>query len=107
MVDISCAFATSMDTPDHVAVAEQLGYRRAWLYDSPALYSDVWMMLGECARRTTTIEIGPGVAVPSLRHLKSVAPKRPVVGGAYKVRPEREREVRCDAIGGDGSVFVV
>ncbi len=68
MVDISCAFATSMATPEHVALAEALGYRRAWLYDSPALYPDVWMMLAECARLTTTIEIGPGVAIPSLRH---------------------------------------
>jgi 5,10-methylenetetrahydromethanopterin reductase len=68
MLDISCAFATSMATPDHVATAEALGYKRAWLYDSPALYPDVWMILGECARRTSTIEIGPGVAIPSLRH---------------------------------------
>jgi 5,10-methylenetetrahydromethanopterin reductase len=37
-VDISCAFATSSDTPEHVQLAESLGYRRAWLYDSPALY---------------------------------------------------------------------
>ena len=48
--------------------AEALGYRRAWLYDSPALYPDVWMILAECARRTSTIELGPGVAIPSLRH---------------------------------------
>ncbi len=68
MLDISCAFATSMATPDHVARAEALGYRRAWLYDSPALYPDVWMTLAECARRTSTIELGPGVAIPSLRH---------------------------------------
>ena len=40
-----------MATPDHVARAEALGYRRAWLYDSPALYPDVWMILAECARR--------------------------------------------------------
>ena len=68
MLDISCAFATSMATPDHVAHAEALGFRRAWLYDSPALYPDVWMTLAECARRTSTIELGPGVAIPSLRH---------------------------------------
>ena len=68
MLDISCAFATSMATPDHVALAEDLGYRRAWLYDSPALYPDVWMILAECARRTSRIELGPGVAIPSLRH---------------------------------------
>jgi 5,10-methylenetetrahydromethanopterin reductase len=66
--DLSCAFATSMATPDHVAVAESLGYRRAWLYDSPALYPDVWVMLARCADRTSTIGLGPGVLIPSLRH---------------------------------------
>jgi 5,10-methylenetetrahydromethanopterin reductase len=35
---ISCAFATSSDSPAHVELAETLGYKRAWLYDSPALY---------------------------------------------------------------------
>lgn len=68
MLEISCAFATSMSTPAHVEVAEELGYRRAWLYDSPALYPDVWMVLAECARRTSSIGLGPGVVVPSLRH---------------------------------------
>jgi 5,10-methylenetetrahydromethanopterin reductase len=48
-MDISCAFATSSDTPAHVQLAETLGYRRAWLYDSPALYPDVWMILTRCA----------------------------------------------------------
>jgi 5,10-methylenetetrahydromethanopterin reductase len=67
-MDISCAFATSSDTPDHVQVAEALGYRRAWLYDSPALYPDVWMVLSRCAERTSRIGLGPGVLVPSLRH---------------------------------------
>ena len=67
-LELSCAFATSMATPEHVVAAEQLGYTRAWLYDSPALYTDVWMTLAECARRTTTIGLGPAVLVPSLRH---------------------------------------
>jgi 5,10-methylenetetrahydromethanopterin reductase len=67
-MDISCAFATSSDTPGHVQVAETLGYRRAWLYDSPALQSDVWMVLSRCAERTSRIGLGPGVLVPSLRH---------------------------------------
>jgi 5,10-methylenetetrahydromethanopterin reductase len=65
---LSCAFATSMATPDHVARAESLGYERAWLYDSPALYPDVWVTLARCAERTSTIGIGPGVLIPSLRH---------------------------------------
>ena len=67
-MDISCAFATSSDTPGHVRAAEALGYRRAWLYDSPALYPDVWMILSRCAERTSRIGLGPGVLVPSLRH---------------------------------------
>ena len=67
-MDISCAFATSSDTPAHVELAETLGYRHAWLYDSPALYPDVWMVLTRCAERTTRIGLGPGVLVPSLRH---------------------------------------
>jgi 5,10-methylenetetrahydromethanopterin reductase len=67
-MDISCAFATSSDTPAHVQLAETLGYRRAWLYDSPALYPDVWMVLSRCAEQTSRIGLGPGVLVPSLRH---------------------------------------
>jgi 5,10-methylenetetrahydromethanopterin reductase len=66
--ELSCAFATSMATPEHVAVAESLGYRRAWLYDSPALYPDVWATLVRCADQTSSIGLGPGVLIPSLRH---------------------------------------
>jgi 5,10-methylenetetrahydromethanopterin reductase len=51
-----------------VELAETLGYKRAWLYDSPALYPDVWMILTRCAERTSRIGLGPGVLVPSLRH---------------------------------------
>ena len=67
-VDISCAFATSLDTPGHIALAEELGYVRAWCYDSPALYPDVWMILALAAERTERIGLGPAVLVPSLRH---------------------------------------
>jgi len=67
-VDISCAFAPSLDTPEHIALAESLGYRRAWCYDSPALYPDVWMVLARAADRTETIGLGTAVIVPSLRH---------------------------------------
>jgi len=30
-MEISCAFATSMATPDHIAAAESIGYERAWV----------------------------------------------------------------------------
>jgi 5,10-methylenetetrahydromethanopterin reductase len=67
-LDVSVAFPPGPDTPGHVADAEALGYRRAWLYDSPALYHDVWMTLARAADRTTRIGLGPAVLVPSLRH---------------------------------------
>jgi 5,10-methylenetetrahydromethanopterin reductase len=87
---ISRAFATSMSTPGHIELAERLGYRRAWCYDSPAVLADVWMVLALAAVRTTRIGLGPGVLIPSLRHpmvtaaaistLETLAPGRVVVG---------------------------
>jgi 5,10-methylenetetrahydromethanopterin reductase len=68
MITLSAAFATAMATPEHVRTAEALGYERAWLYDSPALYPDVWVMLARAAELTERIGLGPAVLVPSLRH---------------------------------------
>jgi 5,10-methylenetetrahydromethanopterin reductase len=65
---ISCVFAPSLDTPAHIELAERLGYRRAWCYDSPALCSDPWMVLALAAGRTRAIGLGPAALVPSLRH---------------------------------------
>ena len=68
-MDISCAFPPVPETPEHIALAERLGFRRAWVYDTPALQLDVWMTLARAAERTRTIELGPGVLIPSLRHV--------------------------------------
>ena len=65
---ISAQFATSLQSPAHIAVAEELGYDRAWLFDTPHESPDVWMMLALAAERTATIGLGPGVLVPTLRH---------------------------------------
>ena len=40
-------------------VAESLGYERAWLYDSPALYPDVWVTLARVAERTERMDSVP------------------------------------------------
>ena len=53
--------------------AEELGYHRAWCYDSPALYTDVWVTLSLAAVQTSTIGLGPGVLVPNLRHVMTNA----------------------------------
>ena len=65
---ISVAFATSPSSPDDIALAEDLGYERAWLFDTPQQSPDVWMVLALAAQRTESIGLGPGVLVPSLRH---------------------------------------
>jgi 5,10-methylenetetrahydromethanopterin reductase len=67
-LQMSCALNTSLDSPDHARIAEELGYERAWFYDSPALCADVWMQLARAAERTERIGLGTGVLVPALRH---------------------------------------
>ena len=67
-MDVSCAFPTTMSSPDDVRIAEEIGYRRAWLYDTPQQSPDVWMSLALAAERTSRIGLGPGVLIPTLRH---------------------------------------
>ena len=35
-MDVSCAFPTALSSPDDIALAESLGYARAWVYDTPS-----------------------------------------------------------------------
>lgn len=55
------------DTPEHVALAERLGFASAWVYDSPLLYADPFVTLARAAERTRTIALGVGAIVPGLR----------------------------------------
>jgi len=97
-MQISCAFPTTVRSHEHIVLAEELGYERAWLYDTPQQSPDVWMMLALAAERTERIGLGPGVLVPSLRHpmvnaaatasLAELAPGRVIVafGTGFSVR---------------------
>ena len=44
-MEISCCMPPGPRTVEYARLAEELGYRRLWLYDSPLLYPDVWMTL--------------------------------------------------------------
>ncbi|MBT7428883.1 MAG: LLM class flavin-dependent oxidoreductase, partial [Ilumatobacter sp.] len=48
---------------DYVVEAERLGFTHAWLADSQMIWSDVYAMLALAADRTSTIQLGTGVAV--------------------------------------------
>jgi 5,10-methylenetetrahydromethanopterin reductase len=53
--------------------AEALGYDRIWLYDSAAIYEDIWVHLGLIAEATERIGLGTAVLVPNLRHVMTTA----------------------------------
>jgi len=53
--------------------AEALGYDRIWLYDSAAIYEDVWAHLALIADATERIGLGTAVLVPNLRHVMTTA----------------------------------
>ncbi len=52
--------------------AEDLGYQRVWLFDSAALYEDIWVWLALVAEHTE-IQLGTAVLVPNLRHVMTTA----------------------------------
>src|SRR5262245_26972041 len=70
---ISCGYPPRRDAPALARIAEDLGYSRVWLYDSPALYGDLWIGLARVAEATRSIGLGTGVAVASLRHVMVTA----------------------------------
>lgn len=53
--------------------AEALGYDRLWMYDSAALYEDIWIHLARAADATERIGLGTAVLVPNLRHVMATA----------------------------------
>ena len=54
-------------------LAERLGYHRVWLYDSAAIWEDIWVHMGRIATATERIGLGTAVLVPNLRHVMTTA----------------------------------
>lgn len=87
---IACGLAPGPNTVEHAMLAEELGYERVWLYDSPALWQDIWVRMGQVAEHTSRIQLGTAVLIPSLRHpvaqaaaiatIEDIAPGRLSVG---------------------------
>jgi len=72
-MDLSLSLPPGPKVVEYARYAEELGYRRLWLYDSPLLYGDVWVTLARVADATKSLGIGPGVLVPGLRHVATTA----------------------------------
>src|SRR3954471_5011923 len=88
-MEISCAFPTTLESHEQVVLAEELGFDRAWLYDTPQQSPDVWMSLALAAARTERIGRRPGGRGAPAAHpmvnaagtatLEALAPGRVVV----------------------------
>jgi len=61
------ALSTAADSWKVVARAEELGYRRAWFYDTQMISADPFIAMGVAAVKTVRIRLGTGVLVPSTR----------------------------------------
>lgn len=66
---VSCGLPPTKNVVEHAKHAESLGYDRAWIFDSPALYGDLWIAVARIAEATERIGVGTAVAVPHLRHV--------------------------------------
>ena len=85
-MELGCTMAPALATPEHIRIAEELGYVSAWCFYSPAIYADPWMVLALAAERTSTINLGVSVVVPRLRHVADTATS---VATLYQLAPGR------------------
>jgi 5,10-methylenetetrahydromethanopterin reductase len=67
-IDITFGIAPSRQAPRLIKLAEDLGYAQGYLFDTPFAGDDVWYELHRAAELTSSIRLGPGVLVPTLRH---------------------------------------
>ena len=72
-MEISIGITPGPDAVGLAVLAEELGYRRAWLYDSAALYEDIWINIANIVQATRTLDVGTAVLVPNLRHVMTTA----------------------------------
>ena len=66
-IDFGINLATSADSWKVVRRAEELGYARAWFYDTQLLNADVFVAMAAAALQTSTIRLATGVLIPSNR----------------------------------------
>ena len=66
-MDYGINLATAADSWKVVKRAEELGFTRAWFYDTQLLNAEIFVAMGAAAVTTTRIRLGTGVLIPSNR----------------------------------------
>ena len=108
-MDFGINLATSSDSWKVVKRAEELGYARAWFYDTQMLNADMFVAMGAAAVQTSRIRLGTGVLIPSnriapvaasaLASLNALAPETIVFG-----RPPLA-SASCPDVAPDGTMY--
>lgn len=86
----SIVLTPTADSHEIAVRAENLGFYTVWFFDSPLLYTDIFVSMALAAARTTRITLGTAVVVPTNRiapvtanaiaSLNAVAPGRIILG---------------------------
>ena len=71
--ELSCGLPPGPGFADLVVLAEELGYARAWIYDSSPLWEDPFVHLALAAERTSRIGLGTAVLIPEQRSVMTMA----------------------------------
>src|SRR5499427_6751849 len=66
-MDFGIALPAAADSWTIVKRAEELGFTRAWFYDTQMLSADCFVAMAAAAMKTTRIRLGTGVLIPSNR----------------------------------------
>ena len=66
-MDYGINLATAADSWKVVKRAEELGFTRAWFYDTQLLNAEIFVAMGAAAVQTSRIRLGTGVLIPSNR----------------------------------------
>ena len=66
-MQFAIAIPTDADSWRVVRRAEELGFARAWFYDTQMLSADPFVAMAAAAVKTTRIRLGTGVLIPSNR----------------------------------------
>ena len=66
-MDCDIFLAPAADSWKVVKRAEELGFRRAWFYDTQLLNAEVFVSMAAAAMQTSKIRLGTGVLIPSNR----------------------------------------
>src|SRR2546425_3116297 len=66
-MDFGINLATAADSWKVVKRAEELGYARAWFFDTQMLNADIFVAMGAAAVQTSRIRLATGVLIPSNR----------------------------------------